>query len=124
MSHQPLALSTATFGGKRSMDDESDGSESDRQQSAACEELEHTTPGSTPPSRSIGSPSAPANNNYVPANREPSNPPPSAVHVMSEFVPDVMRHSPFGQVQHQDDFQQPHSYARSEERRVGKECPV
>lgn len=108
--HQPLAISTAIFGGHASMDDESDGSESDRQQSAACEELEHVTPGSTPPSRSIDSPSVPANNDMS-ADREPSNPPVSAVHVMSEFVPDVMRHSSFGQIQHHDDFHQPHPYA-------------
>lgn len=107
--HQPLAISTATFGGHGNMDDESDGSESDRQQSAACEELEHVTPGSTPPSRSIESPSAPVNND-VAADRESSNPPVSAIHIMSEFVPDVMRHSSFGHIQHQDDFQQPHPY--------------
>ncbi|KAK1837258.1 hypothetical protein QBC39DRAFT_422487 [Podospora conica] len=105
---QPLAISTAPFGRHGSVDD-SDGSESDRQQSAACEELEHATPGSTPPSRSITSPSASPNDNYVP-ERDASNPPVSAVHVMSEFVPDDMRHSSFGHVQQQDHFQQPPPY--------------
>ncbi|KAK3362740.1 hypothetical protein B0T25DRAFT_586915 [Lasiosphaeria hispida] len=108
--HQPLGLSTAPFGDRDNSNDDSDEVESERQQSAFCEQRDLGVATMLPAIQSTESPASSDSDGYIHIEYDSSNSSLHHLHVITDLAPSGILPVSFSPIQSQAEYQRPAPY--------------